>query len=125
MGAMPLLVAPHLPAGTLRGAPQPEIAGPGVILRPWIEDDVATLVHAYADPGIQRWHCRSLDPAEAAGLVRRWTDAWTAEPGASWAVTEHAGGPVVGRHPDGWHDMHVHGRVRASAVVTAAGGGRG
>lgn len=97
MDHMPLLVPPHLPAGVLSGRPQPHLTGPDVVLRPWTEADVATLVLAYADPDIQRWHCRSLDDDEAAALVRLWSGAWAAETGASWAVTGPDGGTPVGR----------------------------
>ncbi len=91
------------------------------------------LITAYGDPDIQRWHCRSLDADEAASLILGWRDAWDAESGASWAVTDRRA-RVLGRvgfrvmHlPDGiaevnywvlpaargrWHDMHLHARLR-------------
>jgi len=58
------------------------------MLRPWAEPDAAGLVTAYADPDVQRWHCRSLDLEEAAALILRWRAAWPAEAGASWAVVD-------------------------------------
>ena len=95
---MPLLVPPHLPVGALSGRPQPCLTGAGITLRPWTDADVEVLVLAYADPGIQRWHRRSLDEDEAAATIRTWQGAWATETGASWAVTDpDRGGSVVGR----------------------------
>lgn len=94
---MPLLVAPHLPVGTFSGQPQPHLTGSTIELRPWIDADIPTLVRAYADHDIQRWHCRSLDDGEAAATVRQWHSSWAAETGASWAVTGLDGGSAIGR----------------------------
>lgn len=58
---MPSLVTPALPAGTLAALTQPSLdGGDGVRLRPWRAVDAATVEAAYADPDIQRWHCRSM-----------------------------------------------------------------
>lgn len=92
---MPTLVTPALPAGTLAGTPQPEISGDDVLLRPWREDDRAAVVAAFADPAIQRWHCRALDDDEAATWIDDWPRRWGGESGASWAVV--AGGEVAGQ----------------------------
>jgi RimJ/RimL family protein N-acetyltransferase len=93
---VPRLVDPILPAGTLADRPQPRVTGPDVTLRPWRQEDVPALVTAYQDPDIQRWHCASLTPPEAADLVARWAAAWAADSGASWAVTD-AGDRLLGR----------------------------
>ncbi|GLY00998.1 GNAT family N-acetyltransferase [Actinoplanes sp. NBRC 101535] len=84
---MPSLVTPALPAGTLAALEQPVLDGAdGVRLRPWRESDVPAVVNAFADPGIQRWHCRTLDEDEAREWLARWPRDWHAEVGASWAV---------------------------------------
>lgn len=91
---MPDLVSPALPAGTLGGR-QPRVVGSTVTLRPWRETDVPGLVAAYADPEIQRWHCRSLDDDEAHALVDQWRAGWLAEQSASWAVVDAADDDAV------------------------------
>jgi hypothetical protein len=81
-----MLVPPFLPSGLLSGRPQPQLVGRAVTLRSWSESDAATLVTAYQDPDIQRWHCRSLDADETVALIRQWRAAWDAGTGASWAT---------------------------------------
>ena len=71
-------------------ARQPEIAGDGVVLRPWRAGDLEVVLAGYADPGIQRWHVRSMDEDEARAWIAHWPGRWEAETGAGWAVT--AGG---------------------------------
>ncbi len=89
--------------GTLAGMPQPAFPlDGGAELRPWADADAPALRAAYADPDIQRWHVRMIDPA-------------------SCRVAEKAGFAPEGvryrsaRHADGHHDMHVHARL-ADAV---------
>jgi RimJ/RimL family protein N-acetyltransferase len=77
------------------GGPQPVLAADGLELRPWSPGDVDAVVAAYGDPGIQRWHVRSMTPDEAAAWIGARNDLWSAEKGAEWAVTEE--GRLVGR----------------------------
>jgi len=95
MGRVPYLVPPALPSGTLSGRLQPVLTGSAVRVRPWAVQDAPELVTAYADPDIQRWHCRSLDLVEAVALIEEWNEAWVDEISASWAVTD--GERVLGR----------------------------
>ncbi|MEU0554361.1 GNAT family N-acetyltransferase [Dactylosporangium sp. NPDC006015] len=92
---MPSLVTPALPVGTLAASVQPVLDGDGLRLRPWLPADVDAVVEAYSDPDIQRWHCRSMNAAEARDWIARWPARWRAETGAGWAVT--AGGRVAGQ----------------------------
>lgn len=92
---VPDLVAPAVPAGKLRGQPQPELSVDELTLRPWRPTDVPTVVEAYRDPGIQRWHARSMTRPEAEEWIGSWARQWAAETGASWAVCE--GETVLGR----------------------------
>ena len=92
---MPSLVTPALPAGTLAAFVQPVLHGDGLRLRPWQAADADTVVAAYADPDIQRWHCRSMTLTEARDWVARWPARWRAETGAGWAVTD--GDQVAGQ----------------------------
>ena len=51
---MPVLTEAVVPVGTLAGMSQPALrAEPGLLLRPWNQEDVPTIVEAYADPAIQ------------------------------------------------------------------------
>ncbi|MEU4618895.1 GNAT family N-acetyltransferase [Actinoplanes sp. NPDC023801] len=92
---MPSLVTPALPAGSLTSINQPEIAGKGVLLRPWHTDDHEAVVAAFTDPAIQRWHTRSVTAAEARDWIEQWPRRWQAETAASWAVVDD--GAVAGQ----------------------------
>jgi RimJ/RimL family protein N-acetyltransferase len=82
---------------------------------------------AYADPGIQRWHTRSMDADEAAAWVASWSGRWEDETGAGWALERD--GAVVGQlslrsfeHGDGRSTVSywVLPAARASGVATTA-----
>ncbi|BCJ42843.1 acetyltransferase [Actinoplanes ianthinogenes] len=92
---MPLLVTPALSAGTLAAIAQPEIAGDGVLLRPWRVTDREAVVAGYADAAIQRWHCRTMTDDEAAAWIDQWPGRWRDETGAGWAVVD--GDAVAGQ----------------------------
>lgn len=92
---MPSLVASVLVAGSLATLDQPEIRADGVLLRPWLTADRDAVVAGYADPAIQRWHCRSMDESEAAAWIAGWSGRWAAETGAGWAVVDT--GEVAGQ----------------------------
>jgi RimJ/RimL family protein N-acetyltransferase len=92
---MPAFAGPVVPAGQLNGVAQPTIAVDELLLRPWQAADAPTVVEAYRDPDIQRWHVRTMNEAEASAWVLSWPDRWAAETGAGWAI--QAGGVVVGR----------------------------
>jgi RimJ/RimL family protein N-acetyltransferase len=83
---MPLLVEPHLPAGSLNRRPQPTLDLGDLVARPWSGTDVDAVFEAYADAAIQQWHARTMTPAEADDWIVRWTSEWSAETGASWAI---------------------------------------
>ncbi|MEH1016484.1 GNAT family N-acetyltransferase [Micromonospora sp. CPCC 206060] len=85
---MPALVAPAIPAGTLARQAQPHLHGDGIHLRPWQPTDQPVVVAAYADPAIQRWHCRSMTDTEAHTWINHWPHRWHHETGAGWAVTD-------------------------------------
>ncbi len=88
-------MTPALPAGTLAALTQPSLDGDGGLrLRPWRAADAATVETAYADPDIQRWHCRSMTAAEARAWVARWPARWRAETGAGWAVVDTGDDPA-------------------------------
>lgn len=92
---MPSLTTPALPAGSLASLRQSEVAGDGVMLRAWRESDRGAVVAGFADPAIQRWHCRSMDDDEALAWIARWPRHWSEETGASWAVVDD--GVVAGQ----------------------------
>jgi len=92
---VPRLISPALPAGALAALVQPVLPADGLVLRPWAPADADTVLAAYGDPGIQRWHARTMTAEEAAAWVEAWPDRWRAESGAGWAVTRD--GAVVGQ----------------------------
>jgi RimJ/RimL family protein N-acetyltransferase len=92
---MPSLAAPAVPPGVMAALAQPEIHANGVLLRPWQPSDRPTVVAAYADPAIQRWHCRSMTDDEARGWIAAWPGRWRRETGAGWAVVD--AGDVAGQ----------------------------
>ncbi|WP_243420943.1 GNAT family N-acetyltransferase [Micromonospora globispora] len=92
---MPLLATPAVPPGSMAALAQPDVQADGLLLRPWQPADRPAVVAGYADPAIQRWHCRSMTDDEAADWIAAWPVRWRAETGAGWAVLE--AGSVVGQ----------------------------
>ncbi|GAB3138018.1 GNAT family N-acetyltransferase [Micromonospora sonneratiae] len=93
--AVPFLVEPLLPPGWMAATAQPVIHADGLVLRPWRCSDRPAVLAAYADPDIQRWHCRSMTEDEAGDWIAAWPGRWRNETGAGWAVTEAS--EVVGQ----------------------------
>ncbi|WP_245736304.1 GNAT family N-acetyltransferase [Micromonospora pattaloongensis] len=92
---MPSLVTPAVPPGSMAALSQPEIRANGVVLRPWQSSDRPAVVAAYADPAIQRWHCRSMGDDEARDWIAGWPGRWRDETGAGWAVLD--AGEIAGQ----------------------------
>ncbi len=89
MAAMPDMHPVVVPAGRLRGTPQPFVKMDELLLRPWQATDAAGIIDAYSDPAIQHWHGRSMTHDEALSWVTSWSEQWNAETGVSWAVVEN------------------------------------
>lgn len=103
---MPALVAPVVMPGRMARQPQPAIDADGVRLRPWLASDRSAVVAAYADPAIQRWHCRSMTDDEASDWIDGWPHRWRQETGAGWAIVDSSG---------------VLGQISLRRIVLAAG----
>ena len=86
---------PVLPPGHLSQQPQPRLFVAGLSLRPWEHADAPSLVRAYQDPDIHRWHARSMSLAEAESWVEYELDRWEQERGCGWAITR--AGSLLGR----------------------------
>jgi RimJ/RimL family protein N-acetyltransferase len=84
---VPRLTPPTIVPGSISRRPQPVLHADGLTLRPWRAGDAETVVAAYADPGIRRWHARAMTADEADAWVAHWSDRWHDETGAGWAVT--------------------------------------
>lgn len=83
---VPSFVTPAIAPGTLSRIAQPVLSDDVVRLRPWADEDAAPVAAAYQEPGIQRWHARSLTIDEAEKWIAAAHESWTAEKAASWAV---------------------------------------
>jgi hypothetical protein len=68
---------------------------------------------------------------EARAWIAGWAQRWTDETDASWAVADRRDDRPLGQvgrvegtmrrsmlHADGWHDMHLHARLRADGDRT-------
>ncbi|WP_409073547.1 GNAT family N-acetyltransferase [Micromonospora chalcea] len=113
---------PAVPAGTLAGGPQPTLpAEGGLVLRPWADGDAPTVLAAYQDPEIRRWHTRRpASPEQVLQWFAHSRRAWQEETGASWAVTR--GDEVVGRMTLGGVNLDDGEAACAYWVVPAARG---
>ena len=89
MVSVPDLSSSAVPAGRLCGQSQPRLTVDELLLRPWQATDAGSIVKAYRDPAIQKWHGRSMTPGEAVSWLSSWSERWAAETGASWAVVEN------------------------------------
>ena len=105
--SVPLLATPALPPGTMAALSQPEITADGMTLRPWQASDQPAVTAAFADPAIQRWHCRSMTDQEAADWIDSWPARWRKETDAAWAVlvADAVVGQVGLRHVDLEHGL--------------------
>ncbi len=117
---MPELAPPVIPWERWVGREQPVLRADGLVLRPWEPADTPSVVAAYEDPDIQRWHVRTMAPGEATGWVRSWAEQWSAGNGASWAVVE--ADVVVGRSGAQHVDLTAGGGHVAYWVVPGARG---
>jgi RimJ/RimL family protein N-acetyltransferase len=88
---VPLLTDPAVAPGSLARLRQPVLPLGDVALRPWRRSDGSALVEAYAEPGVQRWHARSMNLDEARAWVDSWPERWNGESGAGWAVVDASG----------------------------------
>lgn len=62
---------------------------PGLLLRPWRDDDVPALLAAYRDPVLRQWTRQPLTTAaDAAVFLRRSRQGWAAQRRFSFAVCE-------------------------------------
>ncbi|MBP1784963.1 MULTISPECIES: GNAT family N-acetyltransferase [Micromonospora] len=113
---------PAVPAGTLAAGPQPTLpAEGGLVLRPWADGDAPTVLAAYQDPEIRRWHTRRpASPEQVLQWFAHSRRAWQEETGASWAVTR--GDEVVGRMTLGGVNLDDGEAACAYWVVPAARG---
>jgi ribosomal-protein-alanine N-acetyltransferase len=87
---VPLLAGPALAPGSIASREQPVLAVDEFVMRPWRASDAAAVVTAYADPDIQRWHARSMTPAEASVWIDRWSARRSAETGTGWAIASES-----------------------------------
>ena len=88
---MPLLVDPVVEPGSLARLRQPVLELGDLVLRPWRAADARAVAEAYSEPGIQRWHARSMTEEEARAWVDSWSGRWARESGAGWAVAGASG----------------------------------
>ena len=127
---MPRLTPPAIAPGRLRDLAQPTLAAGDLVLRPWEPTDADAVSAAYDDPGIRRWHDRTMDVDEAGAWVASWADRWRDEKDAGWAVVRD--GVLAGQislrslaYADGrawvsyWVAPHARGRRTAAAALTA------
>jgi len=84
-----------LPPGHLSGQAQPRLLVAGLTLRPWEHADAPSLVRAYEDPDIHRWHSRSMSLTDAEKWVTYDLDRWEQGRGGGWAITR--AGSLLGR----------------------------
>lgn len=83
---VPSFVTPAIEPGTLSRIVQPVLSDGVLRLRPRADADASAVVAAYQEPGIQRWHARSLTIDEAEEWIAAAHESWAAETAASWAV---------------------------------------
>ena len=103
------------------------------ILRPWNVTDAPTVVEAFTDLEIQRWHVRAADTVdEVCELIRAWQRGWAEESQLNWALAGRDSDAVLGRvslkgvdHRDGsagvayWMMPAVRGRGLCTHAVMA------
>jgi len=87
---VPRLTGPVVVPGSLARLPQPVLDLDDFVLRPWQESDAPAVAKAYSDPGIQKWHARSMTEEEARAWIAAWPGRWFQESGGGWAIAGSA-----------------------------------
>lgn len=97
--AVPELAPPAINDDALAALVQPTLDVEGcAALRPWRTDDAASVVEAFQDPSIQRWHVRRADSvSEAEQWIDRWHEAWVARIECTWAIVDQRSDELLGR----------------------------
>jgi RimJ/RimL family protein N-acetyltransferase len=107
---------------SLAPGPPIEVAGDGIVLRPWVQSDAPGILSALSDPDLVRWNPLKVNNSED---VRRWIDnhsTWTDV--VSWAVHDIASGLLVGSIT--WHHLDAtNSSAEAGYWVAPAARGRG
>jgi RimJ/RimL family protein N-acetyltransferase len=110
-----------LPPPLFAGTPV-EVAGDGVVLRPWAQSDAPAVLAVLDDPEILRWTSLQLRTVDE---VRRWVDnraCWT--DAITWAVHHAATGELLGGFI--WHHLDAaSSSAEAGYWVAPAARGRG
>jgi [ribosomal protein S5]-alanine N-acetyltransferase len=82
---MPQLTDPVVVPGSLARSAQPVLEVGDLVLRPWRASDAPAVAEAYSDPGIRRWHVRSMTEDEARAWIGSWPGRWARENGGGGA----------------------------------------
>jgi RimJ/RimL family protein N-acetyltransferase len=88
---VPQLTDPAVAPGSLARLRQPVLQLDDFVLRPWRASDAPAVVEAYSEPGIQRWHVRSMTEDEARVWIDSWSGRWAQESGGGWAIVSASG----------------------------------
>jgi RimJ/RimL family protein N-acetyltransferase len=91
MAGVPKLTGPVIEAGRLAGLCQPVLELDDFVLRPWRAEDAPAVAEAYSEPGIRRWHVRSMTVGEARTWIDSWPGRWARESGGGWAIAGESG----------------------------------
>ena len=89
---------PSRPAGRMSSRQQPALRVADLRIRPFTTDDLDTIIAAYTDTAIQRWHARRLDTGdEARALITGWNQRWVEESAARRAVVDATSDRLLGQ----------------------------
>ena len=88
-----------IPRGRMSDSVQPRVAVDAELaLRPWMLSDAPSVLEAFNDNDIIRWHTRRMTSlAEAEEWIRTAHNAWTEEKSSGWAIVDTSDESVLGR----------------------------
>ena len=97
---------------------------PGLVLRPWTDDDLDAFWSASQDPATRLWNPVGDGSREAARAVLARRQDWSSGDHASFAVVSRDGGRLLGGVSLHAIDLH-HGNAQIGYFVAAPARGRG
>ncbi|GHJ47678.1 acetyltransferase [Catellatospora sp. TT07R-123] len=68
-----------------------ELSAPGLLLRPWQDQDAPVVLAALADPAIAQWNSQGVTDLEGAAAWIRWRADWSCGTRMSLAVCDEVG----------------------------------